>query len=77
MNDSPQSPRVPKENINFLTPGPLKREFMQALKTDPDYETATEFLNDAIHSYVLQRRRNEKLAIPLEFVSDKSSDKVQ
>jgi hypothetical protein len=76
MKKRRQSQRVPSESIHAKVSSPLKREFMKALKQHPDFETITDFIEGAMSALVLQSRRKEKLVFPLEFVSDKSSDKV-
>ena len=47
-----------------------------AVRQHADVDTATEVFNQAMAAFVTQARRKEKLVFPLEFVSDKSSDKA-
>ncbi len=77
---SPHSHEVADETITFRIPDRLKREFQEALDESGDFSgksKMTPFFLDAIKAYVLQsKKRKEQISIPLEFVSDKSSDKV-
>jgi len=68
---------VPLELLTIKLSSNLKAEFLREIRTGDDFQTATKFVESAISAYILQKRRGEKLAIPLEFVSDKSSDKRQ
>jgi hypothetical protein len=46
-----------------------------AVRKHGDVDTATEVFNQAMSAFVTQSRREEHLVFPLEFVSDRSSDK--
>ncbi len=66
---------VPKEKININTPEELKAVFESARRKDGRFDTLTEFVLAAFSAFSLQVRRGEQIKYPLEFVSDKSSDK--
>lgn len=66
-----------KDKTNYNIPVELKAVFEAARRTDGRLDTATEFVVQAMTAYVMQMRRGERLVYPLEFVSDKSSDKIQ
>lgn len=74
---NPQSREVADSNINFRISDNLKNELQRALdKNDEFAGKMTPFFLDAIKAFVLQSKRKERIATPLEFVSDKSSDKA-
>jgi len=68
---------VTKETISVRVTPALKKEFARALKKQPDLSTITDFFESAMAALVMQTRRGETLAFPLEFLSNKSSDKGQ
>ncbi len=54
--------------IHVRTTPSLKADFMRAVNEHPDLETPTHFIKEAIKALVLQTRRGEMPAFPLEFV---------
>jgi len=71
-----QNSDVSDANIMVRIPSKLKTELQKELAESGDIPNMTAFFLDCARCYVLQRRRREMLAYPLEFVSDKSSDKT-
>jgi hypothetical protein len=67
---------VPKVLTTFKISEALKAEFERCIKKNPNFDTATDFYESAIAAFIVQTRRKEQIVFPLEFVSDKSSDKV-
>ena len=66
---------MPKEKININVPEELKAVFDAARRADGRFDTLTEFVLSAFSAFALQQRRGERIKYPLEFVSDKSSEK--
>ena len=75
MKQTANSNDVPDIKFQFRLPASLRREAAKALQ-DQDIGTMTDFLLSALNGLVLQNRRKDKIEFPLEFVSDKSSDKI-
>ena len=67
----------PSEFIHVKLTETLKAELSRAVRAGREFPTVTKFIEQAVSAYVLQSRRGERLAIPLEFVSDQSSEKLR
>jgi len=71
---------VADKNVIIRIPDRLKSEFQRALDGEAGEEFGhkmTPFLLEAIRAFVVQAKRRERIATPIEFVSDKSSDKLK
>ena len=69
------NPKLKREKVSIRLPSALKRELVDALEKQPDFSTLTEFFESAASALVLQSRRGERFAYPLEFVRETSSKK--
>ncbi|MDD5348786.1 MAG: hypothetical protein PHQ12_01125 [Chthoniobacteraceae bacterium] len=70
--------QVPQSDfIHTKLSAPLKAEFLRAIRKSEDFATATKFIEAAVTAFTLQSKRGELFAVPLEFVTDKSSDQNQ
>ncbi len=59
---------VADDNIFIRITPTLKRDFQKALEAHPDLSTMTAFVEDCIKALILQMRRGEHPAYPVEFV---------
>lgn len=66
---------VSDTNINVRVPSSLKAALLKSLEQS-EIPNLTSFVAECSRAYILQKKRGEKIDYPLEFVSDRSSDKV-
>lgn len=57
------------ENINVRISKGLKDDFNRAIRTHPEIKNMTHFVEEAAKAFILQMRRGEIPAYPLEFVA--------
>lgn len=69
MNGNEETPAVTEENLMVRMNGNLKSDLQAAIRQHPSVENMSHFVEEAAKAFILQMRRGEVPAYPLEFVA--------